>query len=172
MLSLLGMMILIAGTFAANAAENHRADTLNPDLAFHFTCSDDAEPPDEKIERFLQERGFRTLNKVRLAREQHVAFPYTLSIVALDAQQREVTFVGFAHAPHRYSAVLNSPPPTHHDTAFEDALTVFVADQLRCEVRQVSRGENSTEAGPFYDGIFKRAEGWFKQAEEMKQPRP
>ena len=166
-ISIGGALLLLTALYA----QAQDGQTIRADLAFHFDCKAEADPPsDGTTERFLEKLGFRVLNKVRLARQQRVMHPFTLDIVAIDDQRREITFMGFPTSPGTYSVGFYSPPPTRHSTELEDALLTFVSSQLGCSVRQIERHENGEEVRSFYDKLFKIREGWFQQAEDMTRP--
>lgn len=155
-----------------SAAQSRDVQSLAPDLAFNFTCRGPAEPPsDEAIERFLESKGFRVLNKVRLAREQHIHYPFSMSIVAIDDRRRSIIFQGFPVWPGTYTAVVRSEPPTRHSADLEKDLLGLVSDGLKCAVRQVERHDNGDDARDFYDRLFRIWEGWFREADEMRHPR-
>ncbi|WP_448952221.1 hypothetical protein [Labrys neptuniae] len=156
----------------ANAAENKRADVLAADLAFLSVCSErDEALISRKVEEFLRQEGFRVLDIARLAREQKIFYPYAFNIVSHDERRRSVSMVAFPIAPDDYHVTLSSPPPTVHDTDLESRLMAFLAKNLGCEVRQVSRNENAEAAGSMYRRVYEQAEGWFKEAEDMAPPK-
>jgi hypothetical protein len=152
--------------------------TLRPDLAFHFYCKGDAQPPSEiAIEDFLSSHGFRVLNKVALARKHHVKVPYTMNIVALDKGKRMIEFTTFPVPDPNvivftnvYFVTLNSPPPTRHDAELEEALIAFTHERLGCESRHIRHGDNGEDAHDLYEQIFKVHAGWFQEAEELEHP--
>jgi hypothetical protein len=148
----------------------HPGKSLGADLSFWFRCEGGKQPPsDGAIEVFLRSKGFRVLNKVSLAKAQHVDYPiFTMDIVALDGKRREITFQGFPEQPGDYNVALFSPPPTQHDTALEQELLDFVGTQLQCKTRQLGHSENGKDTLEFYNELFSLAEGWFKEADEMQ----
>lgn len=149
----------------------HNVDTFGPDLAFIFSCKGKAEPPsDAVIEKFLQDSGFRVLNKVRLAKEQHVDYDWmSMDIEAIDGARRHISFDASPTDPGAYHVGLYSEPPTHHSTTLEDALLGFTEKTLGCENRQISHFDNPAEAKLFYDQTFSMVEGWYQQAAEMQK---
>jgi hypothetical protein len=95
-----GAALLLLTVLTAAYAHAQDVQSIRADLAFHFDCRGEADPPsDGATERFLERLGFRVLNKVRLARQQRVMHPFTLDIVAIDDQRREITFIGFPTSP-------------------------------------------------------------------------
>ena len=157
---------------AANAEENNRVDVLSPDLAFRFMCQERNKIlVSNKISQFLGQSGFRVLDIVRVAREQKVAYGYVANIVALDDKRRTVKVMAFPIGPDVFYISLSSPPPTRHDASLEDRLTTFVAKDLGCEVKDVSRNENTAAPSAMYEELYERAESWFKQAERMGRPK-
>ncbi|MDT3380829.1 hypothetical protein RNI52_26120 [Labrys neptuniae] len=163
----------VAARSVVRAEEKAPIQGLAADLAFHFKCStSDTELLAITIEKFLQERGFRVLNKARLAKENNINFPYTLNIIGIDAQNRIFNILGFPSVKDNFSLGFNSPPPTRHDTQLEDSTIDFVNNKLQCKVRQVSRGENTAELNFMYTPLVEMTRGWFKQAEELKRQAP
>jgi hypothetical protein len=151
------------------AAQEDRS--LSPDLSFWFDCRGDAYPASEPaIENFLAARGFRVLNKVRLARERNVHLHFTLNIVAIDRRQGIVKLMGFPHSDGSYSVGLYTAPPTRRAIETESALLGLVTE-IGCTTRQIARNENSSERIGYYEELFQLYEGWFQQAENMQRPR-
>lgn len=143
---------------------------IDADLAFLYRCPAAGKPPsDAMIEAFLHERRFRTLNKVSLAKVQHVDYFRTMDIVALDAKRRQIDFGDFPGDAGVYVVGLYSPPPTHHDSGLEQSLVDFVTTQLQCKPSQIKRRENSQDTLEIYNDLFGLAEGWFKEADEMRR---
>ncbi|HTP82597.1 MAG TPA: hypothetical protein VMQ11_06620, partial [Alphaproteobacteria bacterium] len=98
-----------------------------------------------------------------------------LQMIGIDSHRRRIDVIlmpppSTTREARRYDLSLLSPPPTKHDAKLEDSALKFASDTLACEVRQVRRGENEADAGPFYDRLFKTTEGWFQQANELKSP--
>src|SRR5690242_19916751 len=114
---------LALAVVTAVAAHGQNAQSVQADVAFAFDCKDGTEPTSsDKIQHFLESQHFRVLNKVRLARERRIRYPFTLDIVAIDENRREITFTGFPVSPGTYYAGLYSPPPTRHASDLENSL--------------------------------------------------
>lgn len=158
--------IVLMAAYPTRHVDPNRPDSFGADLAFIFDCKDKADPPSEQaIEQFLEGNGFRVLNKVRLAKEQHVDYSWkTMDIVGLDSARREITFDAGPGDPNAYFVGLYSEPPTRHSTDLENALLELTEKTLGCQNRQVERFENPATARSLYDRSFSQAEGWFQQA--------
>jgi hypothetical protein len=105
------------------AAVKVRADNrvLNTDLAFHFVCKDkDRSSLEEAMETFLRNEHFRVLNKGRNQRE-HGVFLLDLDVVGIDDGQNIIEFDALPRTDGRYSAGLNTPPPTRRNPQLEQA---------------------------------------------------
>jgi hypothetical protein len=148
--------------------------TLRADLAFLFDCSGRADNSIEKsVEGFLQDRGFRVLDKGRLRREHGLSSG--VDIVSIDAQQRvmavrQLPYRGSDGVSRVYSLGLNTTPQTVRATELEAATVAFVSDTLGCRVRQVSRGENGEDARDLHEDQVRLIEGWFRQARDLRSP--
>lgn len=143
---------------------------IDADLAFLYRCPGVSGPPaDATIGAFLHAQGFRVLNKVSLAKAQHVDYFRTMDIVALDDRHRQIDFGDFPGNPGVYTVSLYSPPPTHHDSGLEQSLVDFVSTQLQCKPSQIEHHENSQDTLEIYNNLFGLAEGWFKEADEMQR---
>ncbi len=168
---LLVALCVAAGCLYGHGAQAQKEKSLSADLTFLFDCKGDAYPPsDGDIEILLMNEQFRVLNKVRLAKEQRIDYPFTMNIVAIDNQRRRIEFDGVPVWAGTYSVRLYTPPPTRHSSDLENDLLVFVSKKLGCGVRQVERHDNGEDAREFFDELFKIAEGWFRQAEDMQRP--
>ena len=130
--------------------------TVSADLAFWFDCGEGTDPPSSQaIERFLRDNSFAVVDVVRFRREQNLPpMSQTLFIDGIDTQQRMINFVGSPNKKGSYSADLYTPPPTRRSADLEEAILTFVSNQLKCNVRQISRKVNSSERREYYDKIF------------------
>lgn len=148
-----------------------KVNSFSADLAFFFNCKDKANPPsDEVIEGFMADKGFRVLNKVRLAKEENADYHWMkMDIIGIDSARRKINFTAFPGQPNTYNVGLWSEPPTRHSTDLENAVLEFTEKTLGCSNYQVQRFQNSAEAKDVYDYSFKETEGWFEQAAEMRK---
>jgi hypothetical protein len=143
------------------------SNVLRPDLAFHFVCKDkDRSALENEIGNFLREQGFKVLNQGRIQRE-HGVFLTDLRIVGLDDKRRTIRFEAL-HAEGRYSAALNTPPPTERAPELEGTLTDFASKGLGCELRQVNRGTNAADAAKLHGYKIRQLENLFHQAERLR----
>ena|SRR5690348_2113750 len=164
----IGIGLMVA--YPTEHSDSNKADSFSADLAFIFSCTGKADPPsDNAIEQFMVGKGFRVLNKVRLAREQHVDYDWMkMDIIGIDSTHRKMDFTAFPEEPNSYFVRLNSEPPTHHSTDLEDALLGFTENTLGCTNHQIERFQNAANAKEIYDYDFKQTEGWYEQAAEMQ----
>jgi hypothetical protein len=139
---------------------------ISADLAFTLDCTSKAEPPsDEAIEGFLTHKGFRVLDKLRLARKYDPDYHrMTMDITGIDSAHRKIYFTADPDEPRTYSVALYSEPPTQHSTELEGSLLGFTEKTLGCRDRQVERSENPAEARDDYDFSFSQIEDSFQQA--------
>jgi hypothetical protein len=140
-----------------------REEKLAPDFAFNFRCSGAAYPASESaIEKFITDHGFTAFNEERVRRQYKLAM-YPLAIDGFDAGRRMLDFRGIneksSDKPEPvasiYSVGLYSPPPTRHDVNLEKAMLAFVTGTLKCDVSNVSHGDNGAERAAFFDKIYK-----------------
>ena len=131
-----------------------------PDLAFVFKCP--AAPSESLIENFLAVHGFAVVNAERMRRQYGRGF-YPLEIDGTDPRRWAAHFMGLIPAESgaiTYTAGIESPPPTRHDDALENATLAFVTQTLKCQIEgTVTRGENPVSAASDYDQIFAMQQG-------------
>ena len=150
------------------AQETYAPSLFSSDLAFQFICKNKARTAlEDDIAMFLKRAGFRVLNLGRIQREHNV-FLLDLNIIGLDDKQRMIDIISLPTAEGRYAATLRTPPPTHRLPDLEESLLKFTSDELGCEVRQVTRGQNGTDARAFYDNEITRIENLFREAEALQ----
>ena len=140
-----------------------REQKLAADLAFNFTCSGASYPASEAaIEKFVASHGFTVFNEERVRRQYKLAM-YPLAIDGFDARHRMLDFRGIneksSDKPEPvatiYSVGLYSPPPTQHDANLEKAMQDFVSGTLKCDVSNISHGDNGAERAAFFDKVYK-----------------
>lgn len=141
---------------------------LRADLVVHFGCAAIASADLENaIELTLRRLGFEVLNVGRLRREHGV--PSNLSIVALDKEQRTIEVLDLSpQQKGDYVLRLNTVPPTKRATALENRLENFVAREMACEVRRITRSENSVSAKPLHKSEVARIKQLFHEAETLQ----
>jgi hypothetical protein len=148
---------------------------LFPDLNFLMDCKD-REPLtlEGPIEEFLRRESFDVLNLAKVQRS-HIWFStLDLEIIGLDKARRMIHFRSLlapknvARLQGRYSVELRTPPPTQRASEVEDALLKFVADQLRCGVRQVTRYESGADVADLYENEIRRVKNLFSEADQLK----
>jgi hypothetical protein len=146
-------------------ADSH---VLRPDLTFLIACkARDRATLEWQIDEFLRQQGFKVLNQGRIQRE-HGYFLTGLKIIGLDDKRRVITVIHVPPAGGTYSVGLNTPPPTKRDPQLEDALLGFASNTLGCNVRQIDRGENATDAAGLHNEKIRRIERLFRQAEQLQ----
>jgi hypothetical protein len=164
---LLAPLALLAACFLAPAGAAADPNRLLPDLAFHFTCSElNRDAVEDRLGEFLRGKKFRVLNLGRLQR-QHGVYLNDLRISGIDDQRRIFDADSFRTSPGRYAVSLVSAPPTTRAPELENALLTFVSEDLKCNVRQVSRNENPADAAAFHAREIARIENLFRQADEI-----
>ncbi|HSM95751.1 MAG TPA: hypothetical protein VLT91_06895 [Rhizomicrobium sp.] len=140
-----------------------RNQRLEADLAFNFTCSGASYPASEPaIEKFVASHGFTVFNEERVRRQYKLAM-YPLAIDGFDARRRMLDFRGINEKSSDkpvpvatiYSVGLYSPPPTRHDDGLEKAMQDFVSGTLKCDISNVSRGDNGADRTAFFDKVYK-----------------
>jgi hypothetical protein len=141
---------------------------VTPDLAFNFNCARDARTLEEDIEKFLKDKGFRVLNQARIQRALGLSV-FDLLIMGLDNERRIFWFSALPRTKGRYTASLITSPPTRRSSDLEDAVLQLTSEQLGCEIRHISRGENRADAKEAFDRHYNVIEGYFKQARSLKQ---
>ncbi len=136
---------------------------LAPDLAFNFHCTTTPFPESEAvIENFLTRHGFTAFNEERVRRRYKLSL-YPLQIDGYDGGHRMLDFRGINDTPSDepiptatlYSVGLYTPPPTRHDTALEAATLDFVVHALKCDVSNVSHGDNGADRRAFFDKVYR-----------------
>jgi hypothetical protein len=165
--------ICLAGLSGAEiSAQSVRV--LSSDLAATMTCKDrNPTTLEDPIEEFLRSKGFRVLNIARVQRQHDHVPLLELSIVGLDEQRRMINLKSLPYPKDqverqgRYSVGFKTPPPTQHASEMEDALLNFLSKGLQCEVRNVTRHENGTEAADLYDQDVARVENLFREADKL-----
>ena len=164
-------MLFIGTAIDPLGAYSDPGRVLYPDLAFHIVCEEKARTAlEDKIEGFLKSEGFKVLNQARLQREHGVSVS-DLHIIGVDDKRRIIDFLDFSIADGRYAVRLNTPPPTHRSPQVEKALLTFASGKLGCQVRQVTREANGSDASQLHDIEVRRIEGLFRQAEELQGQR-
>jgi hypothetical protein len=144
---------------------------LSPDLAFHFICpGEDRRLVEEKVEEFLKKNGFKVLNLARIQHEHQVFF-FESDIKGLDENRRIIELRSVPPTPDRYALDVYTQPPTKRVPQLEKDVLRVVSDALRCEVRQVTSGENGVDAISYYDRVIKRIENLFLEAERLRSDR-
>lgn len=141
-----------------------REEKLAPDFAFNFRCSGGAYPASESaIEKFIASHGFTVFNEERVRRQYNLPM-YPLAIDGFDSGRRMLDFRGINEksgdkpdptVASIYSAGLYSLPPTRHDARLENAMLDFVSITLKCEVSNISHGNNGADRAAFFDKIYK-----------------
>jgi hypothetical protein len=153
---------------------------LSSDLGFIMACKDrDPSTLEGPIEEFLRREGFDVLNRASLQRRHNWFSTLDLEIIGLDKARRMIHFWSHpapktvARLQGYYSVELRTPPPTQRAPEVEDAVLKFVADQLRCGVRQVTRQENGADVADLYENEIRRVENLFREADQLngRQPR-
>jgi hypothetical protein len=163
MLTVFAVVLLPASS--GGAASSVRV--LSSDLAFNFVCKAEARATlEDETEGFLRRAGFKVLNLARLRRE-HGITTLPVDIIALDGQKRMIAIILAPLPIDEYSASLRTPPPTHRDRALEQTLLRFVANELKCEVRQLSRSDNGANVADLYEEELRGIENVFREAEEL-----
>jgi hypothetical protein len=144
---------------------------LSADLAAQFVCGGDERGDlEQKVETFLRGQSFKVLNRAALQRERGMAI-FELDIVALDSDHRIIELASLPTTRGRYAVALTSPPPTRHSTDLEDGLQKWIVEQLGCEIRQVERSENGSDARSFFESEIRRVENLFLEAERARGQR-
>jgi len=139
-----------------------RSNDLAPDFAFNFKCQGEQDPPSEaSIEKFVASRGFTVFNEERVRRQYNLPL-YPLAIDGHNAKHWMLYFRGIndqqgdkpdMHA-NIYSVGIYSPPPTRHDAALESATQDFVAHTLKCDVSNITHGNNGAERTAFFEKVY------------------
>jgi hypothetical protein len=157
----------IISTFAFSAlAQEVRG--LSADLSFTFHClGDSSQEHTDAIEHFLQEKGFKVLNVVRLLRDRKL--PPLLSELMIDGvDESHHQMVRFMSTPAQmgwYEVQFFTRPPTQHDEIVENKLLMFASKTLVCAIgRRVVRGENGSERRSYFDRIFKQRRDKIREA--------
>lgn len=140
-----------------------REAKLAPDFAFNFKCSGEQDPPSEAaIEKFIASRGFTVFNEERVRRQYNLPL-YPLAIDGYDSKRWMLYFRGIndqqGDKPDMHATIFSvgiySPPPTRHNAALESATQDFVAHTLKCDVSNISHGDNGAERAAFFDKIYR-----------------
>jgi len=168
LLTLLLGFVFIAVPFQASTAEG---PLFSPDLAFHFVCGGvDRSSLERRFEGFLRDSGFRLVNKAQV-QHQHEIYFFDSDIIGLDDQQRIVHLISVPQTPNRYSVTLETPPPTRRSASLEERILNFVSGGLGCEVRQITRGENRSDAIRYYDEKLRQIDNLFRELEAIQGKR-
>jgi hypothetical protein len=132
-----------------------------PDLAFNFKCADSNPVSEPAIEKFLSSHDFTPFNEERV-RKQYKLRLYPLAIDGTDDKRRILDFRGINEntsdepVPEAtiYSVGLYSPPPTRHDTPLENAMFGFVQTVLKCDVSNVTHGNNDAPRAAYFNTVY------------------
>ncbi|MEQ1662372.1 MAG: hypothetical protein ABL877_06730 [Thiobacillus sp.] len=144
-------------------------DVLSPDMTFFFDCQGkDRAVLEGDITKFLMSEGFRVLNERQIERA-HGFNIFDIHISGFDVKRGIIEFMSFPPAAGSYSVRFISPPPTQHSAQIEEAILTFARNNLECEIRQRSGGENGIEVTNFYNSEVKRIEGLFRELAKMNQ---
>ena len=147
------------------------AARVTPDLAFHFHCDQVAPSTlENKIQKFLERSGFRVLNQARIQREHDSAI-FDILIFGLDRKGGIFNFTALPGSGGRYAASLITPPPTVRSVDLEASTLNLISKDLSCDIRQVSRSENSADTRDAYEQHYNRIEDLYRQAEELRGQR-
>jgi hypothetical protein len=139
------LVVLVSGWVLSEGDSFARAQSpsVSADLAFLFDCKESYPSAlDEPIERFLTAEGFNVLNQSRVIKERGVRANFAVMIFGLNKKRHIITFNAIPPMQGRYSASLITQPPTHRESALEEALLKFVSNQLGCVVDHITRGDN------------------------------
>jgi hypothetical protein len=162
------LTIALAVLCQTSGARAGSVRVLCSDLAFQFICKDENRSAfDDAFEGFLKHEGFRVLNQARIQRE-HGVFSLDVHLIGLDDKRRTVVVTSIPPAPHRYAVRFRTPPPTQRASDLEDALLTFVSNKLGCDLRQVTRSQNSADVADLYENAVRGIENMFREAEELK----
>jgi hypothetical protein len=151
-----------------NFAPSRAQALYSSDLAFHFHCDGRSRAEIEQlVSTFLKGSGFGVLNLGRIQRE-HNYYELDLNALGLDDGRRIVRVSSEPLNSGWYNLSLRSPPPTKHDQKLERSLVHFAGSTLKCEVRQISRGNNSASAAQFYEKHeVQRVKNLFREAGDL-----
>jgi hypothetical protein len=168
-------IVLVTGFAAAlvafiwGIASSSQDESFAADLALSATCeSPFPEASEKKIESFLSQSGFRTVNFAKEWRSRNEAPAGTLSFEALDERQRSISFDNRGRA-ESLGVALYTLPPTVHNAEYEDELISFVQDQLHCIVSSINRAENGEKARAGYLKHTKRIEDFLNEPVSPKK---
>ena len=165
------VILLLSAAILPCSGEVAAVRSLSADLSLHFICSgQDRVSIEKRVVTFLIENGFKVLNLARLQQEHQVFFLKT-NIKSLDAKHRMIDLLSPSPNPDRYVLTLNTPPPTRREVKIEDAILRFVSDTLKCDVRQVTRGENGSDRRDLHEDEVGRLESLFVEAERLRGER-
>lgn len=144
-----------------------KPSSFGADMSYHFDCTGKA-PSGEAIQKFMQDKGFRTLDAVHPGKPLDQDFSWMhMNIVGIDSTRRQITFKSFADQTDEYAVSLTSEPPTQHSKDLEDALVGFTEKTLGCKNSQLAHLDNPANAKDLYDKSFSMTEGWFREAAGM-----
>jgi hypothetical protein len=158
-LKLVALCLLLMGGLGSTACAQ-QSSSFYADLAFHFDCKGELTVShEEAIERFLKEKGFTVMNVVRARRERKMEpMPQHIFIDGIDSERRRIRVAANWGTFGSYNVGFYTPPPTKRAKSLENAILTFVADELKCQARQISRNENGPEKREVYDRSFRRIE--------------
>lgn len=130
--------------------------TMNEDLLLDFRCP--APPQVSSFEIFFKREKFHTFNLQPLPSTVG-EFAVDINMFAYDERRWRLYLYGpEAVAPGNeiYTLIMESPPPTQHDTELEDKIVTFVEQAINCKITFERRGENPASMGWFFDFTFKQ----------------
>ena len=143
------------------------SSVLLADISIQFVCRNvDGQKLEVEIGDFLMQNGFEVLNQGLLQRKNGV-YLQALRVIGIHEDNSLIEFMSLPHADGRYVVRLNTRPPTRRASSIEDAIENFTASIPNCQIRQISRGENSIDAIGLFEQELARVKGLLRQADEL-----
>jgi hypothetical protein len=121
--------------------------------------------------------GFDVVDRVELAEEQHVDYPFVVQVDAIDRAGHEIEIstmyiAGSISSPppsttFEMDAALYSKPPTQRDAALEQSIQQWMTSGLGCTEVAVERHVNGPDAEPTYSVFSGNTRDWIRQARDL-----
>jgi|HubBroStandDraft_5_1064220.scaffolds.fasta_scaffold292951_2 hypothetical protein len=169
-------MTLFAATSAVACAAQSPGQL--PDMSLRVECPGQPSAQNlSNIKHAMFEAGFDVIDRVQLAEEQHIDYPFVVQIDAIDKVGHEIEVSTMymkegiypppKSEPFQMDAALYSKPPTHRDAVLEQSIQQWVTSGLGCTIAKVDRYANGPNVEPIYSVFSGNKRDWIKQARDL-----
>jgi hypothetical protein len=129
------------------------------------------------VKQAMFHAGFDVIDRVQLAQEQHVDYPFVTQVDAIDKVGHEIEISTMyingvsppppSGTPFEIDVALYSKPPTHRDTELEQSVREWTTSGLGCSEVKIEQHANGPDAAPAYSIFSGYKRDWIKQARDL-----